>query len=631
MHSVDREFVNAECESSCQSPTKSDQDFALNNPRHFREEGANTYEKKITRPPFKKENLEIESTANKSTSPVAPPRKNRQNYLGAKYKSMTATDKIDQVPLQKDGSSKSENDLLSFTPGLSKENQNLPSYHDDKLKSVQSRKKALNSKIIMTEEQAQKHPTGIFRNKPVDEKFLSKNLSSISHHTDNEESIRSHPKCNRNGLGRIPLSKSTEELDHPHHLPLKQPHQQPHDTQTFHPNRKHLNLSPRNSFPIVNKPESRHEKEIRLALFANNTNPSTEGKSSKETPSKTHQDLPRQHLKLSPPPNVLLQQIGQPLAPTKSQPSSKRDTADGCRNSTTHEEIKISKELPESGRVESNYMRQTYPENKKALRNPINDDKKENFNSTVPVEIPQRPKHPPSYEEAIKLKQKQHEISLFAESLYKDSLREFNQISKTDKEHLKISPNHSKQPDQKCDKLYRKNVVNNASRQNLVQGHYQVSADKKWRKGTTLSNMASTSRLQRKISKSDSQLNFLCGDGSETKDRQKRYPITSSYSNEKNETHNCLNDGDRRCINIERAKEIRLEPGKRYRNATNQNCVMHEPLTKTKSVESTLNDKRTVDNNSKQSVLPWSVSDMINKFAPANDHRPLWVRHSSFK
>lgn len=139
-------------------------------------------------------------------------------------------------------------------------------------------------------------------------------------------------------------------------------------------------------------------------------------------------------------------------------------------------------------------------------------------------------------------------------------------------------------------------------------------------------DIASRNRLQRNLSKSDTALNFLCSDTPETVGK-----YHSSYSKIKVEQYTDLFHNDKTKRFVQKTKEVKLEPVKRYRNATNQKTVCHQPLTKTKSFDFTENEKKTVDSyrKSRQPVLPWSVSDMINKFASPNNETPH--SHNSFK
>lgn len=765
MHSLDREPGNAETESSNGlSPTSQitfdsqlETDFGISDSHEFKDESIHEYENvTVMKTSQKTENQHCGSdlASNNLTYPIPPPRKNRQNCLGAKHKSMTSIDKTNQPLMKQENYSQSENDLLI-----------LSGYHENVFKPVPAHKKTF--QIIMTG-QVPKYSTRNLQQESVGQFGLTKDHSISYHHSDDEEAMerdemeivsksseripysklldevdqqnwpefyelqqqqqigrnnharmlhtksvdefdqqnwqtyqqqqhkqqigsnkhakisctkpveefekqywqtlyQQHEQIGSNEHARISHTKSVDELDqqnwqhlcqqqqqqqHKQQIGRKnqaknsqtksvdefcqqQEQQQQFNDQVLHSEKKHLSITPENSYTLINKSEIQNENKIKLALFEKNL----ESFPSKETSLRIQSDIPR-NLILSRPPKVLLQNIAQPVAATKGDQSSKRDISNAVSNCAKHDNptgvhISKDKELVETERVPLSYSRQAYSENNQQTQKLLKLYKDESISSSphaaATTKIHVKPKHPPSYEEVTQQKHQQHTRSRHAENLYKESVKEYSQNLSTPEEHgnisvaEKLTSNHIKY-DTKCDKLYRKNIVNNPSPRKLGQSQHQLNAEKNKIKCMLPVDIASRNRLQRNLSKSDTALNFLCSDTPETVGK-----YHSSYSKIKVEQYTDLFDNDKTKRFVQKTKEVKLEPVKRYRNATNQKTVCHQPLTKTKSFDFTENEKKTVDSyrKSRQPVLPWSVSDMINKFASPNNETPH--SHNSFK
>lgn len=751
MHSLDREPAETESSNGL-SPTSQitfdsqlETDFGISDSHEFKDESINEYENvTVMKTPQKTENQHCRSglASNNITCPIPPPRKNRQNCLGAKHKSMTSIDKTNQPLMKQENYSQSENDL-----------QILSGYHENVFKPVPAHKKS--SQIIMTG-QVPKYSTKNLQQESVGQFGLTKDNSMSYYYSDHEEAVerderkigsksyerilhsklldevdqqnwpefyqpQQQEQIDRNNHARISHTKSVDEFDQQNWQTLYQQHQhkqengsnkhtkilrtkpveefdqqnwqmhqqqqheqqigsnkharisntrsvdelgqqnwqhlyeqeqrheqqigmknqarnshpksvdefcqqqeeeqQQFNDQVLHSEKKHLSITRQNPYTLINKSEIQNENKIRLALFEKNLGPYF----SKETNLRNQSDIPR-NLVLSRPPEVLLKNIGQPVAATKGDQSNKRDISNAVSNSTKHDNstgvhVSKDKEFIESERVPISYSRQAFSENNQQTQKLLKFYKDESISSSphtaATAKIPVKPKHPPSYEEVTQQKQQQHKRSTLAENLYKESVKEYSQNLNAPEEHgnilvaEKLTSNHIKY-DMKCDKLYRKNIVNNPSPRKLGQSQHQLNAEKKQIKYMHPVDIASRNRLQRNLSKSDTALNFLCSDTPETVGK---YP--SSYSRIKVEQHTDLVDKDKTKRFIQKTKELKLEPVKPYRNATNQKTVYHQPLTKTKSFDFTENEKKTEDSyrKNRQPVLPWSVSDMINKFA----------------
>lgn len=127
--------------------------------------------------------------------------------------------------------------------------------------------------------------------------------------------------------------------------------------------------------------------------------------------------------------------------------------------------------------------------------------------------------------------------------------------------------------------------------------------------------ISSSNRLQGNLSKSESNLNFLCSDD-ESKSVEKRLRVVGAKSQHRTESYT---EPSRR---TSKTIETKQNQEKGQRNGNNSNYVSRKKsLTKTQSSDFGANQERTMkpsNRNSKELVLPWSVSEMIGKFATSN-------------